>query len=137
MRVISASMVCACPRIMSPRSAWFFSICCRSSGEASKTTPLPKIGVMNGYAAAWSRVESGARKNCSFASAPLTSTTSRSASRNLPMSPHSSRSRSKSPIGSTRISARWPYPSSGTAYVTSRISAALFVVIAPPPGPRG
>ena len=39
---------------MSPRSAWFFSICWRSSGEASKTTPLPKIGVMNGYAAAWS-----------------------------------------------------------------------------------
>ena len=31
-RLISASMVCAWPRIMSPRSAWFFSICWRSSG---------------------------------------------------------------------------------------------------------
>ena len=107
-RLISASMVCAWPRIMSPRSAWFFSICWRSSGLASKTTPLPKIGVMNGYAAAWSSVESGARKNCSLASAPLTMTTSRSASRNRPMSPHSSRTRWNSPIGSTRISARWP-----------------------------
>ena len=107
-RLISASMVCAWPRIMSPRSAWFFSICWRSSGLASKTTPLPKIGVMNGYAAAWSSVESGARKNCSFASAPLTITTSRSASRNRPMSPHSSRTRWNRPIGSTRISARWP-----------------------------
>ena len=47
-RRISASMVCACPRIMSPRSAWFFSICWRSSGLASNTTPSPKIGVMNG-----------------------------------------------------------------------------------------
>ena len=55
-RLISASMVAAWPRIMSPRSAWFFSICWRSSGEASKTTPLPKIGVMNGYAAAWSSI---------------------------------------------------------------------------------
>src|SRR5260370_506507 len=44
-------MVCAWPRIMSPRSAWFLSICWRSSGLASKTTPLPKIGVMKGYAA--------------------------------------------------------------------------------------
>ena len=101
-------MVAAWPRIMSPRSAWFFIICWRSSGEASKTTPLPKIGVMKGYAAAWSSVDSGARKNCSLASAPETSTTSLSASLKRPISPHSARTRSKRPIGSTRISARWP-----------------------------
>ena len=107
-RLISASIVAAWPRIMSPRSAWFLSICWRSSGEASKTTPLPKIGVMKGYAAAWSSVESGARKNCSCASAPYTSTTSLSASLNRPISPHSSYTRWNRPIGSTRISARWP-----------------------------
>ncbi len=114
-------MVAAWPRIMSPRSAWFFSICWRSSGVASKTTPLPKIGVMNGYAAAWSRVLSGARKNCSLASAPDTITTSRSASRKLPMSPHSSRTRCSRPIGSVRSSSRWPCGSSGFSRDTSVI----------------
>ncbi len=63
-------MVLAWPRIISPLSAWFFSTSWRCSGVVSKTTPLPKIGVMNGYAAAWSSTESGARKKASLASAP-------------------------------------------------------------------
>ena len=139
-RLISFSMVVAWPRIWSPRSAWFFSICWRSSGEASKTTPLPKIGVMNGYAAAWSSVESGALKNCSLTSAPVTMITSLPAIRNRPISPHSAWTRSKSATGSMRISARWPWPSSsGTAIETSGIasSPAAVVVIAPPAGLRG
>ena len=47
--------------------------------------------------------------------APETITTSLSASRNRPTSPHSARTRSSRAIGSTRSSARCPWPSSGTA----------------------
>ncbi len=106
-------MVAAWPFICSPRSDWFLSISLRRSGGASKTTPLPKIGVMNGYASAWSSTSSGARKNGSFASAPLTRTTSRSTSRNRPTSPHSSRTRCSRAMGSVRSSCRCPCGSSG------------------------
>ena len=103
-------MVCAWPRIMSPRSAWFFSICCRSSGEASKTTPLPKIGVMKGYAAAWSSTSSGARKNASLASAPRDQhdvlVGQPEAADVTALLPYPG----EQPIGSTRISGRWPVP---------------------------
>ncbi|MGY4648287.1 hypothetical protein ACVWWN_002083 [Mycobacterium sp. URHB0021] len=44
----SPSMVAAWPFICSPRSAELCSISLRRSGLASNTTPLPKIGVMNG-----------------------------------------------------------------------------------------
>ena len=69
-RLISASIVAAWPRIMSPRSAWFFSICWRSSGEASKTTPLPKIGVMKGYADGLVERRVGRPEELLLASAP-------------------------------------------------------------------
>ena len=44
----SAAMVAAWPRMNLSRRAWLCSISRRRSGGASKTTPLPKIGVMNG-----------------------------------------------------------------------------------------
>ncbi|SHV42555.1 Uncharacterised protein [Mycobacteroides abscessus subsp. abscessus] len=44
----SFSMVAAWPFICSPRSAALCSISLRRSGSASNTTPLPKMGVMNG-----------------------------------------------------------------------------------------
>ena len=48
MRSTSAAMVAAWPRMNLSRSAWLWSISRRRSGEASKTTPSPKTGVMNG-----------------------------------------------------------------------------------------
>ena len=63
------------PAQESPRSAWLCSISLRRSGGASNTTPSPKIGFMNGYASAWSRSSSGARKKYSLAAAPGSSTT--------------------------------------------------------------
>ena len=42
------AMVAAWPRMNLSRSAWLCSISRRRSGGASKTTPWPKIGVMNG-----------------------------------------------------------------------------------------
>ena len=48
MRSTSAAMVAAWPRMNLSRRAWLWSISRRRSGEASKTTPSPKIGVMNG-----------------------------------------------------------------------------------------
>ncbi len=104
----SSAMVAAWPRMNLSRSAWLWSISRRRSGGASKTTPSPKMGVMNGYASAWSSTSSGARKNSSLASAPVSSTTSRSARRNWPTSPHSSRTRRMRAMGSTRSSSRWP-----------------------------
>ena len=44
----SAAMVAAWPRMNLSRRAWLWSISRRRSGGASKTTPSPKIGVMNG-----------------------------------------------------------------------------------------
>ena len=64
----SPSMVAAWPFICSPRNAELCSISLRRSGLASNTTPLPKIGVMNGYASAWSRSSSAERKKNSLAS---------------------------------------------------------------------
>ena len=48
MPATSPAMVAACPRMNLSRSAWLWSISRRRSGGASKTTPSPKIGVMNG-----------------------------------------------------------------------------------------
>ena len=47
-RRTSFSIVAAWPFIWSPRSAELCSISARRSGVVSNTTPLPKIGVMNG-----------------------------------------------------------------------------------------
>ena len=108
----SPSMVAAWPFICSPRSAELCSISLRRSGLASNTTPLPKIGVMNGYASAWSRSSSAERKKNSLASAPDRKMTCLSTSWNQPTSPHSSRMRFIRPIGSVRNSSRWPCSSS-------------------------
>ena len=108
----SPSMVAAWPFICSPRSAELCSISLRRSGLASNTTPLPKIGVMNGYASAWSRSSSAERKKNSLASAPDSKMTCLSTSWNQPTSPHSSRMRCIKPIGSVRNSSRWPCSSS-------------------------
>ena len=108
MRSTSLGIVTACCFMCGPLSAALWIALERSSGLASKTTPSPKTGVMKGYAAAWSRSSSGARKKSSLAAAPDTSTTSRSASWNCPTSPHSSRTRQNSPIGSAASSSRCP-----------------------------
>ena len=144
-RLISFSIVVAWPRIWSPRSAWFFSICWRSSGEASKTTPLPKIGVMNGYAAAWSSVESGDLKNCSLTSAPVTMITSLPAIRNRPISPHSAWTRSKSATGSiahlrevaVTVLVRDRDRDLGNRWLSRERQRRVGPVIAPPKGLRG
>src|SRR5690242_667450 len=105
-------MVAAWPFICSPRSAELCSISLRRSGLASNTTPLPKIGAMNGYAAAWSKSSSAERKKNSLAPAPESRMTCLSTSWNQPTSPHSSRTRFIKPIGSVRNSSRWPCSSS-------------------------
>ena len=65
---------------------------------------------MNGYAPAWSRSSSGARKKNSLASAPDSMMTGRPARSNRPTSPHSARTRRISPIGSRRSSSRCASP---------------------------
>ena len=108
MRSVSAAMPSAWPRIAWSRSERLRSACLRCSGVASKTTPGPKIGVMNGYAAAWSSCSSGARKNASCASSPESSTTRLAGEAELADLAALVAQRCISAIGSRRISSRWP-----------------------------
>ncbi len=47
-RSTSSAIVSAWPRMNLSRRAWLWSALRRSSGEASNTTPSPKMGVMKG-----------------------------------------------------------------------------------------
>ena len=48
MRSVSRAITSAWPRMNESRSDWLRRPCLRCSGVASKTTPRPKTGVMNG-----------------------------------------------------------------------------------------
>ena len=97
----SSAMVAAWPRMNLSRSAWLWSISRRRSGGASKTTPSPKIGRHERVGLGLVEHLLGGPEEQLVGLGPGQQHHVASASRNWPTSPHSSRTRRMSPMGSS------------------------------------